>query len=168
MQFSKILVSAFAAFAAAAPATTQVEERSVEARSVLDAPQLAVINNGAFANKAFGYLTQINGLGFNQVIDPLFASLVAQNFQIQQFSTLFNSQVFGVDAIFQLAQLQLLHQVHSLGLLNGFDLSTFQLAKHNFGLLGGISQFNFDTILDSSVFPQVNAIAKQNVVIIKE
>ena len=114
MKASTIFVSLFATMAAAAPV-------EVEKRTQFDLSQLNNLNN--FQQVNLNYLLNINSLDLNL----LGALGQNNNFNILDFSKLFQAQQFDLQAILQLQQLQTLLQFGQIGVLNGFDLQNFQL-----------------------------------------
>lgn len=139
MKFSTVIVSALAAFASAAPAETQSEKRA--------ALDIGKLNNYRFANQNFGYLGQINSLNFGAISQLV----TVNNFNaIAAFQTLFVNQVFDINSLLQLQQLQTLIQFQQLGVLSAFDLSTLQLQTINLGLINSVGGFDLNTLLSGS------------------
>ena len=144
-----IIVSALATLAAAAPA------KEVEKRSNVD---LSGVNNlGSFNSVDIQYLASVNGLDLN-----LLSQLGSvNNFDILGFQSLFQSNVFDLNAVLQLQQLQTLLALGQVGVLNGFDLSTLSLNALNLGLVSNIGGFDFGGLIDASVVPQIQTVAQQ-------
>lgn len=139
MKFSTVIVSALAAFASAAPAETQSEKRT--------ALDISKLNNYRFSNQNFGYLGQINSLNF-AVLTQL---VTVNNFNaITAFQTLFVNQVFDINSLLQLQQLQMLIQFQQLGVLSAFDLSTLQIETVNLGMLAPIGSVNLGQFISGS------------------
>jgi hypothetical protein len=163
MKFSTVIVSALAAVVSAAPAQTQSEKRTA-----LDISQL---NNFGFSNQNFGYLGRINALNFD-VITQLAA---VNNFDALAFQSLFQNQVFNINSLLQIQQLQTLMQFAQLGVLSTFDLSTLTLQTVNLGLLGPVGQVDLasffltgaNPLISTTDITQIQTIA-QSVVITKE
>jgi len=140
-----IIVGALAAFATAAP-TKEVEQRGVA--------DLSLLNNLQFSNLNFGYLSVVNNVDL-----ALLQSLsVNNNLNLALFQNLFQSQVFNFQAALQFQQLQQTLQFAQLGLFNGIDLSSLALGNLNFGLINGLSGFDFNSVIDQSLLPQINAV----------
>lgn len=151
-----LLVSALAATVAAAPAKT--EERGLAAINAgFGGLDLSLLNGLNFANDNFAYLLGINALDLNQLL------LLSQvnNFGLDGFGGLFNANVFDIQALLQLQQLATLLQFQSLGLFNGFDLSTLALAQLNLGLLNNVGLLDLSQFIDANSVGQISAIARQ-------
>lgn len=146
MRFSTMITGAFAALAAAAPAA--------EKRGVFDASQL---NGLGFNSLDLSYLNVINSfdLGLLQQLS------IQNNFNALAFESLFSSNVFDVNAILQLQQLQTVLQLGQLGVFNAFDLSSLNLAALQLGLVNNIGAFDLSSLIDASLVPQIQAIAAQ-------
>jgi hypothetical protein len=154
MKSVTILVSALAAFVAAAPAPAPKE---VEARtSVVD---LSLFNGlGRFGNDNFNYLSGLNG-GID--LGLLLALSQQQNFPINQFVGLFNQNVFNVQTLLQYQQLRDFLLLSQLGIFNGLDLAKLQFGQIQWGILGNVGNFGFNGLIDVGLSSQVSAIAAQ-------
>lgn len=150
MQFSAILAGALATFAVAAP--TAPSTADVETRGIFDAAQF---NNLAFNSLDVGYLSTINSLDL-AVLQQL---SINNNLNALAFQGLFQSQVFDVNALLQLQQLNTIVQLGQVGILGAFDLSSLNLNVLNLGLVGNIGGFNLGSLVDASLVPQLTAIA---------
>ncbi|KAI2623487.1 hypothetical protein GGS26DRAFT_593581 [Hypomontagnella submonticulosa] len=161
MKVSAILISALAAVATAAPASTPA---STEKRTAFDIGQF---NNFGFANQDLQYLLAINNFDLQA-----FAQLAAfNNLNIGGFQELFVQNQFDVNALLQLQQIALLSQLGGLGLFGNFDLSSLQLNVFDLGLIGGIGGFDVGSLVDQSLVPQIQTIIQQtqiSSVVIKE
>lgn len=144
-----ILVGALAAVATAAPT------KEIETRSNFD---LGLLNNlNGFNNLNLNYLLNINSLDLQ-----LLAQLGSvNNFNVLGFQNLFQSNVFDLNAILQLQQLEMVLQLAQLGLFNGFDLSSLAFNQLNLGLINNIGGFDFNSLIDNSLVPQITSIAQQ-------
>lgn len=167
MHFSKILASGFAALAVAAPPPSSLSRRQPELgqsqiSTILNAQQLGFINGGKFNLNSCSYLTSINGLGFNQVLDSLFAQLVSQGLDIGIFDPIFKANVLSVDIIVQVANLKFLHNLAAQGLFSGINLANLAIPKLQFGNLDDLVGFDLGPFIDQSKFANINAIAAQN------
>ncbi|EOO03856.1 hypothetical protein UCRPA7_457 [Phaeoacremonium minimum UCRPA7] len=156
MKFSGILAGAFATLAVAAPT------KEVEARTAIDLSLLNGLSN--FNAIDIQYLNVINSLDL-QLLNTL---AVNNNFNSLAFQGLFQNNVFDLNSILQLQQLQTLLQFANLGVFNQFDLASLQLQQLQLGLVSGIGGFDFSSIIDQSLVPQITAIAQQTVVVAKE
>lgn len=148
-----ILVGALAAVATAAPTVPTTKE--IETRASFD---LGLLNNlNRFNNVNLNYLLNINSLNLQ-----LLAQLGnVNNFNVLGFQGLFQSNVFDLNALLQLQQLEMVLQLAQLGLFNGFDLSTLAFNQLNLGLINNIGGFDFNTLIDNSIVPQITSIAQQ-------
>ena len=150
MKAATIFVSALATLAAAAPTTKEVAERATF--------DLSQVNNlGNFNQQNLNYLLNINSLQLN-LLGQLGS---ANNFNILSFQNLFQSQTFDLNALLQFQQLQMVLQLQQLGLFNGFDLSTLNLAAVQLGLLGNIGSLDLTQFIQASALPQIQVIAGQ-------
>lgn len=156
MKFSTIFVSAFAALASAAPATratSDVEPRTFDASS---------LNNFAFNSLDFGYLSAINSIDFN-----LLAQLASVNgLNLNGFSNVFSNNVFDLNTLLQLQQIQMLVQLQSLGVLSGFQLNTLVLSPLNLGLINSIGGINLGQFVDQSLVTQLQGVVSQSGIIL--
>jgi hypothetical protein len=161
-----LIVSALAAVVAAAPAPAKNEERSVGGfGGGFGSFDLSGVNNFNFLNSNFGYLAGINSFDLN----TLLALGQVNNFDVNAFGGLFNSNVFDIATLLQLQSLQTLLQFSSLGLFNGFDLSSLALQQLNLGLLQNVGVLDLGSFVDSGNLGQIQAIAQQSVtVFVKE
>lgn len=153
MKAVSIIVGALAAIATAAPAK--------EARSSVDLSQL---NNLAFSNVNFQYLNVVNSLDL-QVLEQLSS---VNNFNLDQFQSLFDSNDFQLQELLQFQQLQQVVQLAQLGLFNQFDLSNLNFQNLQFGLINSLTGFDFNSLIDPSLNPQITQIASTAVVLAKE
>ncbi|KAJ2907385.1 hypothetical protein MKZ38_003242 [Zalerion maritima] len=160
MQFSKIILTAFAALAAAAPATTQ--ETRVEKRSLLGANELGLLNGLNFGIDNFAYISEINGFNFDFFDQQLF-SLFQRGFDVNVFNPLFNAQQFDFNNIVLLLQLQMLTHISSLGLFDQFNVAGVNLVPSlNLGVLSGLGGFDFASLFDQTVITQVQTITSSS------
>ncbi|KAI0486181.1 hypothetical protein F4859DRAFT_359900 [Xylaria cf. heliscus] len=149
MKASTIFVSALAAVASAAPATTMPEKRiSVDLNS---------FNQFGFVNQNLQYFNAINAFNL-QAFEQLAAF---NNLNIGGFQGLFNNNVFDINALLQLQQVALLSQLGGLGVFSNFDLSTLQLGGLNFGLVNAIGGFDISSLIDVGLQPQIQSIIAQ-------
>lgn len=149
MKPTSLLISALATVAVAAPT------KEVESRGVVDFSQLN--NLGSFNSLDIQYLAAVNSLDLQ-----LLAQLgQVNNFNVNAFSGLFQNNVFDLNTILQLQQLQTLLALGQVGVLNGFDLSGLQLGGLNLGLVNNIGGFDFGTLIDQSLIPQIQTVAQQ-------
>lgn len=144
-----LLVSALATVAVAAPV------KDLEERGSFD---LSLLNNlNSFNSIDVQYLAAINNLNLQ-----LLAQLGSvNNFNILGFQNLFQSNVFDLNSILQLQQLQTLLALGQVGVLNSFDLSGLNLGVLNLGLVNNIGGFDFSQLIDQSLLPQIQTIAQQ-------
>lgn len=149
MKFSTIFAGALASLASAAPTSSSA---AVEERGTLDVSQL---NNLAFNSLDVGYLNTINAVDLG-VLQQL---AINNNFNALSFQPLFQAQVFDVNALLQLQQLQTVVQLGQLGIFNAFDLSALNLQVLNLGLISNVGAFNLGSLIDASLQPQITAIA---------
>ncbi|KAI0158988.1 hypothetical protein BJ166DRAFT_614721 [Pestalotiopsis sp. NC0098] len=149
MKFSAVLVSALAAVVSAAPATKKAEPRaSVDA---------ALFNNFAFNSQDLQYLSAINSLDFN-VLQQL---ATVNGLNLNNFSGLFSNNAFDINSLIQLQQVQNLIQLQQLGVLGGFDLSSFALNQVNLGLINNIGGVDLGQFVDAALIPQIQTIIQQ-------
>lgn len=148
MKFSTVIVSALAAVVSAAPAQ---EKRQ-----------------GGFNADALNGLSGFNSLDVNylSVINSFDLQLLEQlaqqnNFNANGFQNLFQGNVFDVNAILQLQQLQILLQLGQLGVFNSFDLSGLNLQLLQLGLIQNVGSFDLSSLIDASLVPQITAISQQ-------
>ncbi|KAI1757366.1 hypothetical protein F4782DRAFT_226492 [Xylaria castorea] len=149
MKASTIFVSALAAVASAAPATTISEKRS--------AVDLSSFNQFAFANQNLQYFNAINAFDL-QAFEQLAAF---NNLNIAGFSGLFSNNAFDLNALLQLQQVALLSQLGGLGVFSNFDLSSLQLGGLNLGVVNGIGGFDIGSLIDASLQPQIQSVIQQ-------
>ena len=145
MKVSTIIASVFATLAAAAPTTSPVEKR-------LDL-DLGAYNQFSFANDDLQYLNAVNQLDLNA-----FAKLSTfNNLEIVQFQQVFVQQdVFDINALLQLQQIQLLGQLAGLGIFSNFDLASVQINILDLGLLSdSIGGFDISSLIDQAIVPQI-------------
>lgn len=148
MKFSTVIVSALAAVASAAPAKKE------EPRAAFDA---SLFNNFAFQSQDLAYLSALNSLDFN-AIQQLIA---VNNLNAGSFSGLFSNNVFDVNSILQLQQIQSLIQLQQIGVLGGFDLSSFALNSVNLGLINSVGGVDLTQFIDASLAPQLETVIQQ-------
>ncbi|KAI0872666.1 hypothetical protein GGS24DRAFT_427333 [Hypoxylon argillaceum] len=149
MKASTIFVGALAAFATAAPTTTTPEKRT--------SVDLSAFNQFGFANQNLQYFNAINAFDL-QAFEQLAAF---NNLNIGGFESLFSSNVFDLNSLLQLQQIALLSQLGGLGVFSNFDLSSLQLGGLNFGLVNSLSSFDFSSLIDASLVPQLQAVIQQ-------
>ncbi|KAL2128163.1 hypothetical protein VTI74DRAFT_9567 [Chaetomium olivicolor] len=153
------LVSCLATLTVAAPATpsTDVDKRSF-------AFDLKAFNGlKSFQQVNLNYLLNINSLQLG-----LLGNLATvNNFNILQFQSLFQRQVFDIQALLQLQSLHTFLQIHQLGVLSGFDLASLQLAQLNLGLLNNVGILDLQQFISPGVVTQVQTVASQ-VLVAKE
>ncbi|KAK3943848.1 hypothetical protein QBC46DRAFT_351135 [Diplogelasinospora grovesii] len=149
MKASTIFATVFATLAAAAPTT------AVEKRSNFD---LSGVNNlSGFNQVNLNYLLNINSLDL-QLLQTLGS---VNNFNVLSFQSLFQQNSFDLNSLLQLQQLQMLLQLESLGLFNGFDLSSLNLNSLQFGLINNVNTLDLSQFIPSNVVTQVQTIASQ-------
>lgn len=151
MKFSAVFAGALATLVSAAPASTSTST-DVEKRAAFDASQF---NNLAFNSLDVGYLSTINSIDL-AVLQSL---AINNNFNAVAFQPLFQAQVFDVNAILQLQQLQTVVQLGQLGIFNAFDLSALQLNVLNLGVVSNVGAFDLGSLIDASLQPQLTAVA---------
>ncbi|KAI0428293.1 hypothetical protein F5Y09DRAFT_291789 [Xylaria sp. FL1042] len=149
MKASTIFVSALAAVASAAPATTTTEKRT--------AVDLSAFNQFSFANQNLQYFNAINLFDL-QAFEQLAAF---NNLNIAAFQGLFSNNVFDINALLQLQQVALLSQLGGLGVFSNFDLSSLSLNGLDLGLVSSLGGFDVSSIIDASLVPQIQAIIQQ-------
>lgn len=153
MKFFAILVSGLATLTAAAPA---VSSRDLEERSkTFDAN--AVNNLRNFRQVNLNYLLRINALQLS-LLNNL---ATINNLNVLQFQNLFQRNTFDLQGLLQLQSLHTFLQISGLGVLNGFDLSSLQLAQLNLGLLNNVGILDLQPFITPGVLPQVQTIASQ-------
>lgn len=152
MKPSTMILGAFAALVSAAPAK---EARGFN--SNFNANDLSNFGFNSFNSLDFQYLSVVNGLDFNLLIQ--LAQL--QNFNLGQFGNLFGSNVFDLNSLLQFQQLATLIQLSSLGVFGGFDLNDLLFNSLNFGLINNALSFDFGGIIDQSLVPQLSAVVQQ-------
>jgi hypothetical protein len=153
MKASTIFVSALATLAAAAPtANKEVAERA--------AFDLSLLNNLSNFNQVnLNYLLNLNSNSFDLQLLGLLGQ--QNNFNILGFQSLFQSNTLDLNSLLQLQQLQLLLQFGQLGLFQGFDLSSLNLAQIQLGLLGNLGGVDLAQFIQASAIPQIQVIAGQ-------
>jgi hypothetical protein len=155
MKPTAILVGALAAVASAAP--TKVEERNAAFGGNFGF-DVSGVNNLQFANLDLQYLAAINGFGgFNN----LQGLAINNGFNFNQFGGLFNNDVFDVSQLLALQQLVLFDQLASFQVFQQFDLSSLLFNQLNFGLINNVFGFNFNSIIDQALIPQISAVVSQ-------
>ncbi|KAI2602830.1 hypothetical protein GGR54DRAFT_464662 [Hypoxylon sp. NC1633] len=148
MKPTTLLVSALAAVASAAPTSAAEKRTSFDLNS---------FNNFGFANQDLQYLLAINGFNLQA-----FAQLGAfNNLNIGGFESLFNNNVFDINALLQLQQIALLAELGGLGIFGNFDLSSLQLNVFDLGLINGVGGFDISAIIDQSLAPQIETVIQQ-------
>ncbi|KAF3024268.1 hypothetical protein E8E14_012997 [Neopestalotiopsis sp. 37M] len=156
MKFSAVLVSALAAVASAAPAKKEEPRASIDA---------SLFNNFAFNSQDLQYLSVVNSLDFN-VLQQL---ATVNGLNLNNFSGLFSNNAFDINSLIQLQQIQNLIQLQQLGVLGGFDLSSFALNQVNLGLINNIGGVDLGQFIDASLVPQIQTIIQQQTVaVVKE
>ncbi|KAI8947723.1 hypothetical protein F4801DRAFT_495059 [Xylaria longipes] len=149
MKASTIFVSALAAVASAAPATTTPVKRT--------AVDLNAFNQFGFANQNLQYFNALNAFNL-QAFEQLAAF---NNLDIAGFESLFSNNVFDINALLQLQQVALLSQLGGLGVFSNFDLSTLQLGGLDLGVVNAIGGFDIASLIDASLQPQIQAVIQQ-------
>ncbi|KAI0972590.1 hypothetical protein F4678DRAFT_44092 [Xylaria arbuscula] len=149
MKTSTIFVSALAAIASAAPATSTTEKRT--------SVDLGAFNGFSFANQNLQYFNAINLFDL-QAFEQLSSF---NNLDIAAFQGLFSNNVLDINSLLQLQQVALLSQLGGLGVFSNFDLSTLNLGSLNLGLVQSLGGFDVSSIIDSSLVPQIQAIIQQ-------
>lgn len=158
MKVTSIVLGALAAVASAAP-TEKVEERAIGAD--FGGFDFGGVNNFQFANLDLGYLSQINGFNGFANIQNL---AINNGFDIFQFNSLFNNDVFDVQQLLLLQQLAVFDQLAAFQVFNSFDLSSLLFNNIGFGLINNVQAFNFNSIIDASLIPQLSAVVSQGLV----
>jgi hypothetical protein len=150
-----MIVSTLATLVAAAPTSTEVEKRT--------AFDLAQFNNlNGFNQVNLNYLFNINSLDL-QFLGTLG---LQNNLNILQFQNLFQQQVFDVNALLQLQELNTILTIGRAGLFNGFDLGGLNLGGLNLGLINNLAGVDLQQFIQPNVLTQVQTVASQ--VFIKE
>lgn len=154
MKVTSILVGALATVVAAAP----TEKRSFGGSQDFSSfGNFGGVNNFGFNNLDLGYLASVNNLDFQ-----ILAQLSQVNeFDVLQFGSLFNNDVFDVNSLLQFQQLATLIQLSSLGAFNGLSLSGLNFNNLGFGLISNVNSFAFGGLIDQSLVPQLTSIANQ-------
>jgi hypothetical protein len=156
MQFSTIIASTFAVFAAAAPAVSSSSSSAqLQERAVFDA---SLLNGLAFNQVDLTYLLQLNSIDLG-----LLQGLVQQNgLNNLLFQNVFQAQAFDVQSLVQFSQLQTLLAVAQTGVFsNGFSLAQLQLGQFDFGLINGVAGVNLGQFINAGNIQQINVIAGQ-------
>ncbi|KAF5520771.1 hypothetical protein CGCA056_v008433 [Colletotrichum aenigma] len=153
MRFSTVFVSAFAAFAAAAPTTN-------EPRANVDLSQLN--NLQGFRNLDLNYLLALNGLN----LQGLGQLGQANNLNVLAFQNLFGAQNFDLNALLQLQQLSTILAIQQQGVFGNVNLANLNFGGLNLGLINGIGQVNLGQFIDQALIPQITQIVQQSAVII--
>jgi len=163
MKPTTILVGALAAVATAAPTAAPAKRGSN--RNFSQFGDFSGINNFDFFNQDLQYLSLVNSLDFN-----ILAQLSSvNNFDVFQFNSLFNNDVFDLAAALQFQQLSQIVQLGSLGAFNSLDLSGLLFNQLNFGVISpDVFNFNLGGLINQAVIPQVVAVVQAGGVFIKE
>ncbi|CAJ2502133.1 Uu.00g049860.m01.CDS01 [Anthostomella pinea] len=149
MKASTMIVSALAAVASAAPATST----STPKRSSVD---LNAFNQFNFNSLDLQYFNAINAFDLQS-----FAQLSAfNNLDIGGFQALFSNDVFDINALLQLQQIALLSQLGGLGVFANFDLSAVQFAVVDLGLVSAIGGFDVSSLIDQSLVSQIQTVVQ--------
>ncbi|EQB59000.1 hypothetical protein GCG54_00008019 [Colletotrichum gloeosporioides] len=153
MRFSTVIVSAFAAFTAAAPTTN-------EPRANVDLSQLN--NLQGFRNLDLNYLLALNGLN----LQGLGQLGQVNNLNVLAFQNLFGAQNFDLNALLQLQQLSTILAIQQQGVFGNVNLANLNFGGLNLGLINGIGQVNLGQFIDQALIPQITQIVQQSAVII--
>ncbi|KAI8221898.1 hypothetical protein K4K57_005148 [Colletotrichum sp. SAR 10_99] len=153
MRFSTVFVSAFAAFAAAAPTIN-------EPRANVDLSQLN--NLQGFRNLDLNYLLALNGLN----LQGLGQLGQVNNLNVLAFQNLFGAQNFDLNALLQLQQLSTILAIQQQGVFGNVNLANLNFGGLNLGLINGIGQVNLGQFIDQALIPQITQIVQQSAVII--
>ncbi|KAF4865747.1 hypothetical protein CGCSCA1_v013861 [Colletotrichum siamense] len=149
MRFSTVFVSAFAAFAAAAPTTN-------EPRANVDLSQLN--NLQGFRNLDLNYLLALNGLN----LQGLGQLGQVNNLNVLAFQNLFGAQNFDLNALLQLQQLSTILAIQQQGVFGNVNLANLNFGGLNLGLINGIGQVNLGQFIDQALIPQITQIVQQS------
>ena len=150
MQFTSVIVCALAALVSAAPAPQGDAQKQAQLEQ-----QKQALNNLQFKNIDVAYALAVNRLD-NNGLTSLVASLAqANNLNLGAFQSIFNNNVFDVNALLQIQQLQLLGQLQALGALNNVNLAALQLQVLNLGVIQNLGGINLVQFVNPAVVPQV-------------
>lgn len=145
-----MLVSALAAVASAAPASTKTEKRT--------AVDLNAFNQFSFQNQDLQYFNAVNGLDLNALVQLS----AVNNLNLDVFQSIFVQDAIDVNALLQLQQVALLSQLGGLGIFGNFDLASLQINALDLGILGGaIGGFDVASLIDQALVPQIQTVIQQ-------
>lgn len=150
MKFTSVIVCALAAIVSAAPAPQGDAQKAAELEQ-----QKQALNNLQFKNLDVAYAFAVNSLDVNG-LNALVANLAqVNNLNLAAFQGVFNNNVFDINALLQIQQLQLLGQLQALGALNNVNLAALQLQALNLGVIQNLGAVNLVQFVNPSVVPQV-------------
>lgn len=146
--FATLFVSALAAVASAAPASS-VPSKATEKRAEID---LGAFNGFSFANQDLEYFNAVNGLDLNALVQ-----LSAVNgLDLGGLQALFVEDVVDIGALLQLQQVALLSQLGGLGIFGDLDLASIEINIIDLGILGeSVGGFDVSTLVDQALLPQI-------------